>query len=181
MASFDFSNWQKNKIALIVILVIIVGLIWMASKGIAREGRGKGIPGRHVADGNGTAYYQGRGCKDDSVSILLDRIDWATYAEKKTTLWYKQFITAVIVAGLIAILIMRKIPSPSQSIMLIVIIFIPIYAVHQLRYVHGDIHNDYNIKNNVDLLRQKLNLKKGKNVPPPSCSVPKRTAVMNPK
>lgn len=180
MGSFDFSAWKSNRLAYLIIIIVIIVVLVVASKGISKERKGRGIPDRRYVDGNGTAYYQGRGCRDDSVSELLDRIDWATYVDKRTTLWFRTIILTVIATALVTALVIRKLPTPPTLIMLIVAIFIPFYAGHQLHYVHGDIYNDYYIKRNVELLRKKLDVKKGK-VKDPKCEAPKRALVMNPK
>lgn len=180
MGHFDISNGKKYLIHYIVIIVIVIIIMKLINGGMMRECKGKGIPGRPILDGNGTAYNQGRGSESDSISTLLDRIDWASYVDKRTTLWYKVFIISLIVSALISLLVLRKIPSPMEFAMTMICVFIPIYAIHQHRYVHGDIYNDYNIKNNADIIRSKLNLEKGKKVPVANCRPPKRRDVMNP-
>jgi hypothetical protein len=180
MGKFDFSNWKDNKLAYVVIVVIVVIVFIYVRARQAREYSGKGIDGRKIADGNGTAYYYGRGSDKDSVGELLDRIDWASYLDKRLTLWYRIFVTTVITLILIVALVMRRIPKPGQLILLGFVIFIPFYAGHQLFYVHGDIFNDYYIKNNVDLIRKKLGVHRN-DVKEPCKEVPRRTDAMNPK
>lgn len=179
MGQFDLSQLKENKIAYLVIVVIVAILVIYAQKSKARETKGKGIPDRNGVDGNGTSYYYGRGSSDDSVSELLDRIDWSTYLEKRVTLWYRMLVPVLVAAILIAVLVMRKVPHPATLIILVILIFIPIYAIRQFDYVHGDVYNDYYIKRNVALLRAKLGLEKSK-VKEPSSFVPKRTDVSSP-
>jgi hypothetical protein len=180
MVSFDTKAWKSNRLAYLIIIIIVIIILVLASKGISKERKGRGLSDRRHVDGNGTAYYQGRGCLEDSVPELLDRIDWAAYVEKRTTLWFRTVILTVVATALVVVLVMKKLPKPPALVMLIVAIFIPFYAGHQLHYVHGDVYNDYYIKRNVELLRKKLNLKKGK-VKDPKCEAPKRALVMNPK
>jgi len=179
MGKFDFSAWKDNKLAYLVLVIVLVLIIVMASNIMFRERKGKGIPGRTPADGNGTATYYGRGSREDSVQELLDRIDWASYGEKRTTRWTNYAILTIIAAFLVCILVMKKIPRPENIVILLVVIFIPFYAGHQLQYVHGDIYNDYYIKRNVELLRKKLGTEKGQ-IGNPKSEAPRRALVMNP-
>lgn len=180
MAEFDFSNFKNHKAAYIIMIITVLLVIVYIHYAKMRESKGYGIPGRKTADGNGTAYYHGRGGKGDSVSELLDRIDWSSYLEKRITMWYRMFMVTVIAIALIVVIVLRKLPTPPALILLSVSIFIPFYASHQLHYVHGDIYNDYYIRRNVRLLRAKLGLKRF-DVPEPPDKIPSRTRVMNPK
>ena len=180
MARFDFSNWSKHKIEYIIIIIIVVIVILYVRKKSSTERRGGGIKGRMVADGNGEAYFYARGSKYESVGELLDRIDWASYLDKRISLWYRVIIITFVAMLLIMALVIKKLLRPTEMIILFFVIFVPIYATHQLDYVHGDIYNDYYIKHNVELIREKLGVEKGK-VKPPRNDPPPRTQVMNPK
>lgn len=180
MPQFDFSELVKNKLAYLILLIVIVVLIIYTHNAKMKETKGKNVHGRKPMDGNGEAYYYGRGSDHDTVSQLLDRIDWSTYLEKRTAYWNRLFLTVLIVSVLIFLFVWRKIPHPSMAIFLFLAIFIPIYASHQFDYVHGDIYNDYHIKHNVELLRKKLGAEKRAFPPKPTDHIPSRTTVMNP-
>lgn len=180
MAQFDFSNWSKHKLEYTIILIIVIVVLVYINVKKSREKRGGGIRGRKVADGNGEAYYYGRGSKLDSVGELLDRIDWASYLDKRIALWYRIIVITFIAMLLIMAFVTKRLLKPTEMLVLFFMIFVPFYASHQLDYVHGDIYNDYYIKHNVELIRDKLEIEKGK-VRPPKNDPPPRTTVMNPK
>lgn len=180
MARFDFSNWSKHKLEYAIILIVVILIIVYVSRHKSREKRGRGIKNRTVADGNGEAYYYGRGSKHDSIPELLDRIDWSTYLDKRITLWYRTIIITFIAMLLVMAFVVKRLLRPTEMIVLFFVIFVPLFAAHQLDYVHGDIYNDYYIKHNVELIREKLGVEKGK-VRKPKNEPPPRTAVMNPK
>jgi hypothetical protein len=172
---FDTSNWQKYKVHyfIILIVVIIIVIIIMNHQEVEQRGRGK----RTRGDGNGDIYYLGRGSEQDSVAVLIDRIEWSAYLDKRTTLWQRVIITTFVVMFFVIALVLRKLPTPGTIILLFFTIFIPIYATHQLFYVHGDVYNDYYIKTNAELLREKLNLEKN-DPPEPADNIPDRPYVM---
>lgn len=179
MVSFDLSEWKQHRSVYLIILIIVVIVILHVRKQQKLETRGDGLQGRKAADGNGTSTYYGRGSPDDSIEELLNRIDWSSYLSKRITLWYKVFTMTLIIVVFVILLVLRKLPSPSKLIILFIVVFVPIYAMSQFYYVHGEIYNDYYIKHNVQLIREKLRLKAG--CPgEPRCEVPKRTSVMHP-
>jgi len=180
MARFDFSNWSNHKAEYLIILVIVVMILVFVNRQKSKEKRGGGIKGRIVADGNGEAYYRGRGSKHDSVAELLDRIDWASYLDKRITLWYRIIVITFIVMLFIMAFVIKRLLRPTEMVVLFFVVFVPFYASHQMDYVHGDIYNDYYIKRNVELIREKLGVEKGK-VKAPKVDPPSRPAVMNPK
>jgi hypothetical protein len=179
MVTFDTSEWSQNRLAYLIILIIMVIVIVHVRKQQKLETRGDGLGGRKAADGNGTSTYYGRGSHEDTVEELLNRIDWASYLPKRITLWYKVFTITIVITLFIVLLVLRKLPSPSKLIILMITIFVPIYAMSQFYYVHGEIYNDYYIKDNVQLLRGKLHLKAG-SPGEPLIAVPNRTSVMHP-
>lgn len=185
MASFDFSNWSKYRSVYLVIILVVVIAILLIRRQQKVEEKGQGQLGpdgepRVEQDGNGESHYYARGSPKDSTSELLDRIEWASYLEKRTCFPIKALLMSLIIVGLIIVLVLRKLPHPTKVLILLVTVFIPIYAVHQLKYTHSDIYNDFYIKNNVDLLRAQLGLQRG-SVRHPRCDPPARAQVMNPK
>lgn len=155
---FDTSEIKKSGLYYLIIIVVIVLVLIHVIKSQRRELSGHGK--RKNADGNGDIYYLGRGSKDDSPAELLDRIDWASYLDKRVTKWQRTFIITLIIMFLVILIVLKKIPTPATFILLFVTVFIPIYASNNMLYVHGDMYNDHYIKNNVNLLRQKFGYKK---------------------
>lgn len=180
MVSFDVSEWSRHRLAYLIILVIVIIVLLHVRQQQKLETRGDGIHGRKGADGNGTSTYYGRGSHEDSIKELFDRIDWASYLPKRITLWYKVVIMSLVISIFVMLLVNRKLLAPSKLITLFVVVFIPIYAMSQFYYVHGEIYNDYYIKHNVDLLRLKLHLGADHPPTPRSAIPPHRTSVMHP-
>ena len=180
MTALNFGKAGKHAIAYLVILFIVILTIRFISKGKAKEVKHGGYPDRKAADGNGSAYYHARGHESDSVSQLLDRIDWSAYLEKRTNPLYKEIIVTFIIMALVLLLYEKKLPSPPRLIILFFAIFIPIHATHKMFYTHGGIYNDYYIKNNVHLIRTKLQLEKNEPTEPHP-DVPHRKLVMAPR
>ncbi len=176
MVKFDYTNAVEHKMAYIVIAIIIVLLIIYVKRKQIKEHTTNN--GRKKADGNGDAYYLGRGSDEDSIGELLDRIEWSTYLNNRVTYWYRVFMISIIITAIVICFVMRKLPTPGVTILLFFVIFIPIYAVHQLQYVHGDVYNDHYIKRNVETLRKKLNLKKQHPKQPKEDNIPDRVNVM---
>ena len=176
---FDASNWNKYAVQYIFLLIIVIIIIFIIFSSQGEELRG-GHNERPKSDGNGEIFYLGRGSENDSVATLVDRIEWAAYLEKRTTYWQRVIVMTFVITLLIILLVMRGLPKPGAIVLMFFVIFIPIYAVHQLFYVHGDVYNDYYIKTNAELLRDKLNLDRNE-PPPPADNIPDRPFVMNPK
>lgn len=179
MTKFNFSGFINNKLAYIIIIVILIILLVYTARIKSRETKGSGIPGRKYGDGNGESYYYGRGSKDDNVEDLLNRIDWSTYLNRRVTRWARIFMIVTIIVFMVIVLVMRKFPHPAMFIFLFLVVFIPIYATSQCDYIHGDVYNDYYIKHNVDLIREKLNFK-ARHPKKPTEKIPTRNTVTNP-
>lgn len=180
MASFNVSEWSRHRLAYLIIVILVIVVLVHVRQQQKLETRGDGLGGRKAADGNGTTTYYARGSKDDSVEELLDRIDWASYLPKRITLWYKVVVISLVITVLVMLLVSRKLLHPAKLITLFLCVFIPIYAMSQFYYVHGEIYNDYYIKNNVELLRQKLHVEARHPSKPKSDLPPPRTTVMHP-
>lgn len=180
MVSFDVSEWSKHRLAYVIILIVVIVVLLHVRQQQKLETRGDSLHGRKPADGNGTSTYHGRGSKKDSVEELLNRINWASYLPKRITLWYKVVIMSLVITVLVMLLVSRKLLAPAKLITLFVCVFIPIYAMSQFYYVHGEIYNDYYIKHNVDLIQQKLKLHNSHPTKPKDDMPPPRTSVMHP-
>jgi len=178
-AELDTSNVGKHKIAFLILLIIVIVLIVIAKRNVVTDLKGTGEY-REKHDGNGNAYYMGRGHSRESIEVLLDRIEWSTYLNSRISVIWRFFIITIIIMLFVVIVVMQKVPTPAKMILLFLAIFIPMFATHQLFYMHGDVYNDYYIKNNVQLLREKLDIphKKDKKLKEPTKKLPNRTVVL---
>ncbi len=176
MGWFDFSRWKTYKFHYIIILIIII-LIIIYIVFISQPIELKGDDTRMHEDGNGTIFYKGRGSEDESVEELLNRIEWSSYLFKRTSLIDRTLLISITLTIVIILLIFRSLPKPTDIVLLIIVIFVIIFAIINFFYVHGDIYNDYYIKNNVHLIRDKLNLHRSDPDAPLENNIPNRFAV----
>lgn len=175
MTYFDNSNWKYYKIHYIVIaIIVIIILVYIHS---CQEQELRGSASRARGDGNGDIYYLGRGNIHDEVNTLVDRTQWCSYLDKRVTFWQRIFVATIVAMIFVILLAMRKLPTPGGIVILFFCIFVPVYAVHQLFYVHGDVYNDYYIKTNMELIRDKLGFEKS-TPPDPIDNIPDRPFVM---
>ena len=118
---------------------------------------------RNWEDGNGPLYYKARGSKNDSVEVLLDRIQWSTYLHKRANIWQRAFIIALIITLLIFLIVLLPLnkwclPYPGYIILVLIVSWLVILMGYSYFYTHGDIYNDYYVYRNVELLREKMNV-----------------------
>lgn len=175
MTFFDGSNWSEymyHYIVIVIIIFIVAYFIYTT--------QGPELNGRHVrekGDGNGNALYLGRGSIDEPSNVLLDRIEWSSYLNRRISFWQRAFLMTLIALILIIMFAVRRLPKPTELVMLFICIFIPIVGVNSFFYTHGDVYNDYYIKMNAQMLRHKLG--HVKNDPPePTATIPDRPLVM---
>jgi hypothetical protein len=170
--------WLRQWLGHLILITIIIVVFLMIRKSQTTQIRTDGT--LRSADGNGTLYATGRGCENEDVDTLLQRTYWAAYLHKRTPNWERVFIMVLLSIILLMALVWRKFASAPKIIMTGFIIFFSIYMVNTFLYVHGDIYNDANIRNNVKLIASRL----GRDVdfdtklPTPNCEVPDRTEVM---
>tara|TARA_R110002072_G_scaffold45565_6_gene126946 strand:- start:1667 stop:2263 length:597 start_codon:yes stop_codon:yes gene_type:complete len=174
------NNWNQNKLGYILLIVVIVLVILWVNRLKLKESKGFSEKKGNIADGNGTAYAQGRGNDNDTVEELLDRIEWGSYSEQKVNNMYRYAGIVIISTALISILALRKLPKISTIIIIMIAVFVPMMAANSLYYVHGDIYSSYYIKDNAKRLRKKLNSRSYKEPPPAEDNLPTRAQVMNP-
>jgi len=148
---------------LIIILLIVIALIIIRVLHVRLNNEHDGHPDqdRQVADGNGDVYYKARGHEQESIEMLLNRIDWGTGTEKRISWWVRILLPTIIAILLVVILILRRIPTIVEVIMFLVIIFVVFFAMRQYTYIHGDIYRDAYIRHDVNIIRDKLGLKSG--------------------
>ena len=149
-------RWDEYKVHYIVIIIVVVGVIWLTFNVHKRELRTNGE--YDSVDGNGESHYLGRGDKSESIEVLLNRIQWSAYLERRTSFWARAVIATVIIVILIMFLVYRDLPKPTDIVIMLFVVFIPLYAINSFFYVHSDMYNDFYIKNNASLIQDKLGL-----------------------
>lgn len=172
-------TWLKEWLPHLILIVIVIIVFLMIRKSQTKQIRTDGtLPS---ADGNGTLYYPGRGCDDENVETLLHRTYWAAYLHKRSANWERVFIMVLLSLIILMTLVWRKIASAPKIIVTGFVIFFSIYMVDNFLYVHGDIYNDANIRNNVKLIAKKLqkDIDFNANLTVPTCNAPDRVNVMS--
>jgi len=167
MVNFDNTNWKYYKIHYIIIIIIVIILLFIVIKHQGCE-----LKGENGNDGDGTATRLSRGSEDDSIEELLNRLDWSSNLNERTSINERYFVCSIIVVILIIIIVYQGLPKPGMIIILFIIIFLPFYAFYNYFYVHGDIYNNYYIKKNVDILRSKLDVEAGIPSEPKNDNIP---------
>ena len=170
----DFSNWSKYKWHYVIIVIVVTAIIvWIYFA--QYEERNGPPPGSDFSkEGNGCIYYKGRGSEDDSVAVLLDRLEWLSRLERRITWWQRMVIPTAIVTVLVILIVFRGLPTPTQIILLIIVIFLPFILFHAFYHTHGDYYMFYYVRKDTQLIRDKLKLVKGIAPDPTSDDIPDR-------
>ena len=149
---FDFGDWKRYRYHYLVIIIVVIIILWFA----LTNQRSKLKNGKN--DGEGSVFDKGRGSSKEDIETLLNRIDWSTYLYKRIG-WHERFIIPTLIAvGIIILVVYKRLPSPVVIILLLIIIYISFLTFSAFFYFHGDMYNDFYIKNNVDMIRDKLKL-----------------------
>ncbi|MFS8159252.1 MAG: hypothetical protein ACMG6E_03395 [Candidatus Roizmanbacteria bacterium] len=169
---FQQYKWHYLIIAIVILIILyIVIVIQLQEIYSNRTKHGSG-------SGSGESQYWGRGDPSEDEAVLLDRIQWSTYLNKRIHTWARIFIGTLIATIIIIILVYKRWPPPKDIIMIMVAIFIPFLATHSFLYVHADAYNDYYIKTNAKYLREKLGLRRYEDPPKPLVDTPDRPLIM---
>lgn len=170
-----FGNWDTYKWHYIVILIVLAVIFATIFSVQYEELRTDG--NRSSEDGNGQLYAFGRGDESEDNQVLLNRIIWASFLERRITLWTRLFIATAFAVLLIIILVYKELPPPQEIVVLFFAVFIPFYAARNFFYVHGDMYNDAYISTNAKILLDKLGLKQDQPPPEPVAGPPDRPFV----
>lgn len=175
----NLDKWKVHIITLIVIAIVIHFVLKNQAKELRTDGE------QPSADGNGRLYYLGRGSDKDSIEILLKRTYWSAYLFRRTSNWERSMLMSLFVLFIHTLVISFrkgswKLPVISDLIITGIIIFFGVYFYTGFNYVHGDIFNDYNVRNNTKLVADKMGLDIDFTSDPPKPLVgpPDRTLVM---
>ena len=111
-------------------------------------------------DGKGKFYIKNKGDKGDSVSELLTKISSGANYDAKSVKWRRSIILAFIASILICLVVLRKLPSGFEFFTMMILIFLVIYGSFSYYKFHYDKFPIHNIRQNVEMIREKLELKK---------------------
>ena len=133
-------------------------------------------------DGNGEYQYKGRGDENESVDILLSRIDWLAKNSINTTLYTVSYIISYAVM-LAVIFIMygysKYFLSPWEIILTLFSSFIVSFSILNLFQFHTDRFPNYYIRKNIDYISKKFNIPIYEPPNPVKNEVHKRTEVQD--
>jgi hypothetical protein len=140
--------------------------------------------GGECYDGNGKYQYKGRGCKDESVSILLSRIDWLAKNNNNKPLYTTSYIIAyALVLGIVVVMYATSqyILSVWEYIILLLVSYIITFSISNLIGFHTDRYPIYYIRNNIGYIANKLKLEINEDPGHPcdDAKVPYRTFVQD--
>ena len=117
--------------------------------------------GGECYDGNGKYQYKGRGCKDESISVLLNRIDWLAKKSVNKSLYTTSYIIAyVLTLGIMITLYATSsyVLSIWEYIILLLVSFIITFSITNLIGFHTDRYPMYYIRNNIEYITDKLDI-----------------------
>lgn len=137
--------------------------------------------GGECFDGNGKYQYKGRGCKDESVSILLNRVDWTVKNYENNPLYTTAYIISyAVLIGIIFILYAcsKYIVSAWEMMILLLGTFVIVFSITNLFNFHTNRYPLYYMRKNLKHISHQLSIKLSE--PPQPCDktyVPHRTKV----
>lgn len=164
---------------LFILLTILFFIVIGINKNISRcNGEDK-----NCFDGNGYFQYKGRGKKDESLEILLSRIDWLAKNACNGSLYTTSYIISYAIL-LATILILYAYSNYIVSIFEMTLIlassFITVFSILNLFSFHTDKYPNYYIRKNLEYLARGFNIQMRDPPPPhPASKVPHRTKVQD--
>ena len=139
-------------ILVIVIFIVLIVIIQTQQYELRTDGPQKST------DGNGSLYYYGRGSEADPIDVLLLRTYWSAYLQKRLERWQRVFLITLFIVIILITIVWKKTPSVPKILVVGTVVFFVIYMLENFMYIHGDIYNDANIRNNTKLVASKLGL-----------------------
>ncbi len=115
--------------------------------------------GEKCGDGKGKYYVDGIGNENDKVEKLLEKIEWLSDFDTKTTKWRRAYMLAFLIALLSLMISLKTFPSGEQLIVSIIIAFIVIYISFSYYNYHYERYPVYYTKKNIEHIRKKLKMK----------------------
>jgi hypothetical protein len=117
--------------------------------------------GGECFDGNGKYQYKGRGCKDESVHILLSRIDWVAKNSNNKSVYTTSYIIAyTLTLSIIVVLYATSyyVLSVWEYVILLMVAYIITFSITNLIGFHTDRYPIYYIRNNIGYITNKLGI-----------------------
>ncbi len=111
------------------------------------------------SDGNGENQYLGRGSPDESVSELLNRIDW-TAKHSNVENYSKSYITSYCISLAVFFILwitQNSFPNLSEILLVFITSYIVTFSINNLFGFHTDKYSSYYIRQNVEYLKKVLN------------------------
>lgn len=152
-------------VSLILLTIVLVLAIKFEAKDIYGE--------KEIKGGNGLMHYKGRGDRGESIDQLLNRIYWVADSDSKNNKWKRAVIVSFVSTIIILLLFFSKVPGNIEVLLLFIIIFVVTIALFGFFRFHSDRFSAYYIRENINRIKEKLELKKyeepeePKNDPPP--------------
>lgn len=110
---------------------------------------------------NTSRHNKSYGTNDDSVSILLDRIELSNNYNRRLKLLPRMFFTSIMIVLFLNSVIQKTVFKPTIFLQSVIVCFVIIRSLHKYTTHHYDKFSNYAILRNIKILRKKLNLKKG--------------------
>jgi hypothetical protein len=98
--------------------------------------------------------------KMDNVSIIIDRIEWASLHPTRINIHVRYIIWSAILSYLSCMILLNKFPPSYLFIQLFLILWIGLISIDGFFDWHSDKFSIYTIIDNIHKLRKKLNVKK---------------------
>ena len=133
-------------------------------------------------DGNGYYQYLGRGDKNESIDVLLSRIDWLAKNSCNGALYTSAYIISY--AILLAIILIlyaysKYIISVFEMVLIFSSCFITIFSILNLLQFHTDKYPNYYIRKNIEHIAKNYNITISDPLLPVDNKLPHRTEVQD--
>lgn len=133
-------------------------------------------------DGNGCTQYKGRGEENETVDILLSRIDWLAKNSTNTSFYAVAYLIAYsIVLSVIFILYAysKYIISPWEMILVLFASYIITFSILNLFQFHSEKYPHYYIRKNINYISKRFNIPIREPPKPIKNKLPHRTEVQD--
>lgn len=107
---------------------------------------------------------KGFGEKNESVSVLIDRIEWANNYFGRLSIFPRFLFHSIVITFALCLIIQNRLPSPLIYTQSIFVTYILLKAFHHFTSHHCDKFSNYAIDRNIKFIREKLKLEKNHNL-----------------
>lgn len=112
-------------------------------------------------DGNGKHQYKGRGYKNETIDILLNRINWLVKNNYDKNNYNNIFIITYIIILFLTLILYgysSYLLSFWELALIFIVIFVILLSVNNFNNFHDNIYHYYYIKKNIEYITDQLNL-----------------------